>query len=312
MKREFILWIVIGLMIFTSASLLAMQAGRGQGSIVGTVVDEEGKPIEGAQIRAYIKEFDKKFTTTTNERGRFRFSRLATGLFEFTAVAPGYQPLMITQQISQAARNPDLEFVLKKLTGELIAEADPNYPLIKEGNELFEQGTYDEAIEKFQQVVNSAPEYYQYYVNLGNCYKEKGDYQKAIENYTKVLEQEPDQTAALLNIGESYVLMDKMEEGIGYFEKVIAQNPTDPVIFYNLGEIYATSGNHEKALENYQKAAELKPEWEVPYLKMGYSYVALEKKDEAIKSFKKFLELAPDSPDAPLVKQFLEQLRKGN
>jgi len=311
MKREFILWIVIGLMIFTSASLLAMQ-GRGQGVIVGTVVDEEGKPIVGVKIRAYIKESEEESTTTTNERGRFRFSRLVTGLYEFTAIAPGYQPLMITQQISQAARNPNLEFVLIKLTGEMIAEADPNYPLIKEGNELFEQGRYDEAIEKFQQVVDSAPEYYRYYVNLGNCYKEKGDYQKAIENYMKVLEQEPDQTAALMNIGESYVLMDKTGEAIIYFEKVIAQNPTDPVIFYNLGETYAIAGNHEKALESYQKAAELKPEWEVPYLKMGYSFVALEKKDEAIKAFEKFLELAPNSPDAPLVKQFLEQLRKEN
>ncbi|MFB0518488.1 MAG: tetratricopeptide repeat protein [Acidobacteriota bacterium] len=311
MKREFILWIVIGLMVFASASLLATQ-GMGQGVIVGTVIDEGGKPIMGAKIRAYIKESDEEFITTTNDKGRFRFSRLGTGLFEFTAVAPGYQPLMITQQISQAARNPDLEFILKKLTGEMIAEADPNYPLIKEGNELFQQRRYDEAIEKFQQVVNSAPEYYRFYVNLGNCYKEKGDYQKAIDNYMKVLEQEPEQTAALLNIGESYVLMDKTEEAIIYFEKVIAQNPTDPVIFYNLGETYAIAGNHEKALESYQKAAELKPEWETPYLKMGYSFVALERKDEAIKAFEKFLELAPDSPDAPLVKQFLEQLRKEN
>ena len=311
MKREFTLWIVIGLMIFTSASLLALQR-MGQGVIVGTVINEEGKPIEGARIRAYIKETDEELTTTTNDKGRFRFSRLGTGLYEFTAAAPGYQPMTFAQQISQAVRNPDLEFVLKKLTGEMIAEADPNYPLIREGNELFEQGRYDEAIEKFQQVVDSAPEYYRLYVNLGNCYKEKGDYQKAIENYTKVLEQEPDQTAALLNIGESYVLMDKTEEAIIYFEKVIAQNPTDPVIFYNLGETYAIAGNHEKALESYQKAAELKPEWETPYVKMGYSFFALDRKDEAIKAFEKFLELAPHSPDAPLVKQFLEQLRKGN
>ena len=310
MKREFIIWMIMGLMVFASASLLALQR-MGTGVIVGTVLDEEGNPIVGATIKAYIKEYDEELTTTTNNRGRFRFSRLGTGLYEFTAVAPGYQPMTITLQISQAARNPDLEFVLKKLTGEIIAEADPNYPLIKEGNELFEQGRYDEAIEQFQQVVNSAPEYFKYYVNLGNCYREKGEYQKAIDNYMKVLEQEPDETAALLNIGESYVLMDKMEEGINYFEKVIAQNPTDPVIFYNLAEVYARVGNHEKALESYQKAAELKPEWETPYLKMGYSYVALERKEEAIKVFEKFLELAPDSPDAPLVKQFLEQLRKG-
>ena len=300
----------MGLMVFASASLPALQK-MGTGVIVGAVVDEEGKPIVGATIRAYIKEYEEELTTTTNKRGRFRFSRLGTGLYEFIAVAPGYQPMTIALQISQAVRNPDLEFVLKKLIGEMIAEADPNYPLIKEGNELFEQGRYDEAIEKFQQVVNSAPEYYKYYVNLGNCNREKGDYQKAIDNYMKVLEQEPDETAALLNIGECYVLMDKMEEGISYFEKVIAQNPTDPVIFYNLGEVYARVGNHEKALENYQKAAELKPEWEVPYLKMGYCYVALDRKEEAIKAFEKFLELAPDSPDAPLVKQFLEQLRKG-
>jgi len=301
---------VMGVMIFASASLVALQR-MGTGVIVGTVLDVEGQPIVGATIRAYIKETDEELTTTTNERGRFRFSRLGTGLYEFTAVASGYQPMILTLQISQAARNPDLEFVLKKLTGEMIAEADPNYPLIKEGNELFEQGRYDEAMDRFQQVVNSAPEYYRYYVNLGNCYREKGDYQKAIENYMKVLEQEPDQTAALMNTGECYVLMDKMNEGISYFEKVIAQNPTDPVIFYNLGETYAMAGKHEKALESYQKAAELKPEWEAPYLKMGYSCVALDRKDEAIKAFEKFLELAPDSPDAPLVKQFIEQLRKG-
>jgi len=40
--------------------------------MVGTVVDEDGKPIVGAKIRAHIKEYDEEFTAT-NKRGRHLF-----------------------------------------------------------------------------------------------------------------------------------------------------------------------------------------------------------------------------------------------
>jgi hypothetical protein len=80
----------------------------------GTVKDHEGKPVEGAKVRAEAligfrgEQFvgQKEFETTTNARGEWTILGLTSGLWTFEASAPELVPQAIVLPINFTNRKP--------------------------------------------------------------------------------------------------------------------------------------------------------------------------------------------------------------
>jgi tetratricopeptide (TPR) repeat protein len=321
MKR-FISYLILAITIpFLLSIAVYAQEGRGMGRIFGTVVDENGKQLEGVDILIEAKDFNFKTTAKSDKKGNWAVAGLGTGVFIITASKEGFNNTIMEVMVSQF-KNPPIKIVMKaiKETAEPTGLDEKSRALFTEANSLYEQGNYAGALALFQEFLEKNPSLYPVRLNIGNCYREMKEYDKAISEYNAVLEKiraekadlKGDENAAkaLANIGEIYMIQENYEKAQEYLKNAIDIYPTDHALAYNVAEIFFQAGQIEKAIEYYTLATKIKPDWSLPYLKIGFAYINKSNFEEAIKNFEKFLELSPQDPQAENIKNIIEQLKK--
>jgi Ca-activated chloride channel homolog len=86
---------------------------------------------------------------------------------------------------------------------------------IKKGNRLYEQGDYDSAISRYEQVLTKDPESGIVNFNLGTAHYKKGNYRPAIDHLQKsLLSDDPDfRERAHYNLGNSFFKFGLAQEG---------------------------------------------------------------------------------------------------
>lgn len=315
--------IIILLFLFlVSSSLASAQEGRGQGRISGTVKDENGNPIEGAEIVCESLEYDLSLKTKSDKKGKWAITGFGRSYFRIAASKKGYISSETRMRLSQF-RNPPLDFVLKSVeSADLLTERDVEVSkeLFRKATNLFDEEKYSGALLLFQEFLERYPELYQVRINIGSCYREMGQNEEALVEYVDVLEklkeENPDlkgnknAAQALTHIGETYIRMGDMEKAQPFLEQAIEIFPSDHALAFNIAEIYFRDGKIDQAIEYYTLAIQIKPEWPLAYLKIGYAYVNKGDYGQAITSFKKFLELAPENKEAEKIRNLISQLEK--
>jgi tetratricopeptide (TPR) repeat protein len=306
-----------------SFSFLAGQV-RGLARISGKVFDEAENPIPDATVfvRAIevagkrTEKFEK--TVTTDKDGEWKLAGLPSGWVKVEVTAPGFIPMSKNVEVSQINVNPQILLHLKKAE-EFMGQDEDSAGIFEEGNALFEQGKYDEAIASYQDFLAKNPNAYQVRFNIGNCYREKNDLDAAQQEFEAVLEKAnteegPEalkvQAKALAAIGELYVIKDDIEKAREFFAKSLERNPQDEILAYNVGEILFSNAKMDEALEYFTMASTIKPTWADAFLKLGYVHLNKTEYDQAKENFNKFLELDPDHPQAQSVRGILDYLEK--
>lgn len=314
------LYSILLLILLTNLDLLC-QEGRGMGRIFGTVEDENGKPVAGAEILVEARDFNFKTSTKSDKKGAWAVAGLGTGVFRITASKEGYHNTVIETMVSQF-KNPPIKIVLQavKETGEPTGLDEKSRALFIEANSLYDHGNYAGALALFQEFLEKNPSLYQVRLNVGNCYREMKEYEKAIAEYNAVLEKIKSEKAdlkgdenaakALANIGEIYMIQNNYEKAKEYLKNAIDIFPTDHALAYNVAEIFFQAGQVDNAIEYYTLATKIKPDWAPAYLKLGFACLNKANFEEAIKYFEKFLELSPQDPQAESIKGLIEQLKK--
>ncbi|GEM_PF-599370 len=302
-------WIILLTVLFLSLGLLAQHTPRGKGRIQGVVVDQFGKPIPDAQIEVIHLETGFKRSTKTDKEGKWAILGLGTGMWRIVAKAKGYLPGYTEQFVHQLSRNPDITITLRKMTGLQALLSDRNaMKKLEEGNKLFEEKKYEEALKKFKELTEEYPELFELHINIGNIYYEMGNYEKAIEEFNYVITQAEKNreklgddvtddiiARAYAGIGNCYIKQKNYPKAKEFYEKSVQAYQNNSGVAFNLGELYYAEGNMDKALEMYKLAAQLKPSWDKPYYKLGYVYLAKAEMEKSLEAFKKFLELADEN-----------------
>ncbi|RLE09044.1 MAG: hypothetical protein DRJ06_03620, partial [Candidatus Aminicenantes bacterium] len=301
------------------------QQGRGRGRIHGTVKDEAGNPIEGAKIVAQHLEFNTTFESKSDEKGNWAIAGLGTGFFRITATKEGYAPVYHEMRVSQFSRNnPPVHFTLKKVQARTLGapaiDDEASLAIFEEGNNLFDQGNYQEAVTKFEAFLSKNPTLYHVYINLGNCYREMGDYEKALQYYQSVLDKIKEgggefagnevAARALANIGHVYIKQGDFAKGQEYLKQAIDIFPQDETLAFNVAEIYFKERQIDEAIKYYQLAIQIKPDWAPPYRQIGYAYLNKADYQNAVDNLKKFVELAPDDPQTPTIRNLIPKLEE--
>jgi len=324
-KKKAVLFVV-----HTSLLILALsgpgiysQEGRGSGRLTGTVVDEAGKPVEGALITLEYLQFTNKLTAVSNAKGQWGFIGLGKGVISITTAKEGFSPSTIQLEVSGVKKNPEPKIILKRVTGNVAAEglSDGSKELLLQGNALFEQKKFAEALALYQQFIDKYPSLYKIGLNVANCYMELQEYDKAIAEYQKVLDglnaeaadkKDPKLTAQVFSgIGDAYMRQNKFKEAEQYFKKSIEIDPADHALAYNVAEIMMQAGNADEAIRYYEMAIRIKPDWPKSYLKLGYAWLNRGNTQKAVESFTKFVETSPpDDPDVALAKDIIKKISK--
>jgi tetratricopeptide (TPR) repeat protein len=311
---------VIFLTLALGGCALQSQEGRGQGRLIGSVVDEAGTPVEGVKITLRYEQFTNTLTTTSNAKGQWGFIGLGRGEITLTVEKEGYVESVLPLQVSGLKQNPQPKIILKKKTDNAGSGLNErSRELLLQGSALFEEKKYAAAAALYQEFLDDNPGVYQIRISLANCEMELQDYETAIAEYQKVLEglnAEPAEKkdikiAAQLyaSIGEAYLAQNKFKEAEEYFVKSIDINPSDSALPYNVAEILMQAGNPEGAIRYYEMAIRLKPDWPKAYLKLGYAWLNKGDNPKALESFKKVIEIAPpDDPDVALAKDVIKAL----
>ena len=299
------------------------QTGRGEGRIKGKVQAEDGTLLPKASVKATSLVYqDVVFETRSNEKGEWDILGLGTGMWRVEARADGYFGAAQDVSVKQLERNPEILFSLKKLgqTDMPTIQDASSFVLFEQGNQLFSEKKYDEAIAAYGQFAQANPKAYQVHFNIGNALKEKGDLVQARGEYELVMagiKGEPGEmignelaAKTLAALGETYVKEDNMEEAQKYFRNSIEIFPKDESLAYNVGEIYFSKGGIDEAISYFEIASRIKPDWAKPYIKLGYAYLNKGEMGKAKDNLKKFLELEPESPEAPTVRNIIDFIDK--
>ncbi|MGB8951742.1 MAG: tetratricopeptide repeat protein [Candidatus Aminicenantales bacterium] len=315
------LWILS--LIFIFVYFVFGQEGRGKGRLQGAVLDEKGNPIENARIKvASLLYTEVSLETTPDKNGEWAVLGLGTGTWRVTVSADGYYPFYQDVDVKQLERNPEVNVTLKKLEFQqtFTIKDESSLSLFEEGNQLYAEKKYDEAISIYEQFIQKNPDIFQVHFNIGNCYKEKNELDKAMEEYKKILEEVKNReeisgvkeiaAKALAAMGECYLKQKDFENAQKYFKSSIELYPKDEALAYNVGQIYFSNNNIEEAIHYFELAKQINPNWGSPYLRLGYAYLNKGDYAKAKENLTQFLKIDPESPEAPTAKNIIEYLDK--
>jgi Ca-activated chloride channel family protein len=124
----------------------------------------------------------------------------------------------------------------------LIAWLNPQVGKTKEGNRLYNDGLYDDAMTKYTESLVELPNSPQLHFNIGNAAYKKGDFEEAVKSYTKAASLATDpalENKAYYNLGNCLYRQGKLKENTSPVEAV---------------------SQYREALEHYKRALERNPE----------------------------------------------------
>ncbi|HEX9902432.1 MAG TPA: tetratricopeptide repeat protein [Acidobacteriota bacterium] len=305
--------------------LLCAQENLGKGRVSGQVVDENGNPLEGANILVQSLQTQSVLEGVSDKKGHFAVAGMGTGRWKVTATKKGYTSSEINYQVQQLTRNPPIIFTLKKLTGMAALLADEeSVKMFDQGNALLKEDKADEALLVFEDFLLKYPDIYQIHLSIGSCYLKKKEWDKAAAEFTLVLEktkaifgdyQKDKSTSvrALSGLGEIYLMREDLVKAQEFFKQAVDISPEDEVAAYNVGEVFFSNQQTEEAIHYFELAVKIKKDWPKPYLRLGYVFLNKGDYAKSIEYFSKFVELDPQNPEVPQVKNIIatiEKLRK--
>lgn len=147
-----------------------------------------------------------------------------------------------------------------------IDATDSPEALFKQGQQFYNNGQWDLAINTYKRVIELDPTYQSAYVNLGDAYYKSEQLDLAIETYQKGAEIDPEDADVAYNLGAAYLQQALssgvpdpagMEKAIAQIEKSIALNPELPHPHYGLGAAYQILGDIPLAISHFETFLEL-------------------------------------------------------
>lgn len=310
------------------------------GFISGTVVDENGEPVEDAAIRIEAMEGSRKYNVKTNDKGKYVHAGVSLqGTYRIIVEKEGFQGDYIEGVKPGFTRDEERsvkDFTLKRgkarqmafeMSDEDIArlrkqqeEAQKRAEALEAVRESFNQGVtfynageYAEAIKAFEVVLEADNEQPSVWSNVGACHMKLEQYEKALEAYDQAIALEPDNSSHYQNKGSVYAAMGQAEQARELYEKAASMSaelsPSDAAVnYYNMGVTYINAGQSQEAAEALKKAIELDPNHAEAHYQLGITLLGLDNMEGAIEELKKYLVIAPNAPNAEVAKALIEQL----
>jgi tetratricopeptide (TPR) repeat protein len=303
---------------------LGAQENLGRGRISGKVIDEKGRPVEGAQIVAQsLTALTTHLDTRTDSKGSFVIGGMGTGPWRFTASKSGYLDAAQDIDVHQLRANPPIVLVLKDIAA-AVPEDDRQREaadVLNRGNQLLSAGRYAEAREQLDMFLSDHPKAYRVRLQIGLCWLKEGELDKA-EDELKILldtimkesgsyDQDADLAAqALAGLGEAAVKRNDIETGMTYFRQALGISPTSEIAAFNVAEILFANQKTDEAIQYYLMAIQIKKDWPKPYNKLGMAYLNKGDYAKALEYLHQFVAMDPQSQAAAEARNIIAAIEK--
>lgn len=188
---------------------------------------------------------------------------------------------------------------------------------VREGKELVEVGSFDDAIEAFEELVTEQGESRRYY-EMGMRYLMDGKYGKAIIAFKKAVQLNDLFAEAYKGLAEAYkgkgdteaharylqkaaevyAQLDKLEETKELFIQILKYENKTPNPFNTLGVKLRRQGDFVGAVHAYKRAIELTPDNEALYFNLARAFLFMGDREQAEKYALQALIMHGDFPEA--------------
>ena len=299
------MWLAV-LLAGALVTVLSPRAAAQSGSIVGTILDVNGKPWFGLNVQA-VSDQGAKLDSKTDAEGKFAIRNLRPGVYTVT----------ITTFPAPNEKQPPVPMGQLKVTSGEEAKADMNFKdiMAKQGADAQEKvKKQDEEKQKFEGM--------KAHFTAGTGFleqerKAKEDLSKATPDQRDAMKQnlkdlsdkasaefqaaqksapEKDLNQHLLwaKLGEAYDIAGRNDEAAQAYQQAVAAKPDDPGYYNNLGNVLARAGKIDEARAAYTKSAELDPtKAATAWRNFGISLYNANRGGDAIEPLQKSAELDP-------------------
>ncbi|MTI21101.1 tetratricopeptide repeat protein, partial [Fulvivirga sp. RKSG066] len=125
------------------------------------------------------------------------------------------------------------------------------------GYVAYQQGFYEEAIDKFQQSIDIDNQNPETYYLKGVCQSQINLNLAAIKSYEKALSLDPEYAEVHFEKGYSYFSLNQFQNAIQAFDKAIDYRPNYAEAWFNRGSVKCIIGEKEAAMDDWARAKAL-------------------------------------------------------
>jgi tetratricopeptide (TPR) repeat protein len=305
---------------------LAVPGYAQTGQVKGRVVDAKNQPVDGAKVTVEMTGgMTRKFELKTNKKGEFIQIGLQPGDYKITAEK---ETLTQSFTVHIGLDMKEVNFTLRpggaggEMTKEERAKAEARMTAIRTAFEagvaLNNEGKYDEAVAKFNEVIAQVPKCAECYNNIGAVYMHKKEYDQAEANYKKAIEIDANSVDAYNGLATVYNAQKKFDEAAeasATAAKLAAAagggtGGASASTVFNQAVIAWNAGKIADAKKLFEQATTIDPNLPDAHYWLGMANLNEGKMPDAAAQFEIYLKLAPTGQYAEQAKGILTQIKK--
>lgn len=309
------------LLLFLAGLPASAQRWAGRGRLHGEIKDDQGRPVEGAQVWLRLGDAaidpnnpgDGPKPVTTNKNGKWSILGLAQGAWRVLIVKEGFLPSEGNVKVNESGPPPQAIIIaLKPMSAaQASAQQGPSVlDIIEEGNQLLTQEKYAEARAAYEKALAQLdPENHPAILRgIARTWFQEKQPDKAVQVLQQALQIKPDDAESLRLIINLLVAQGKEQEAQQYMARLPQGETVDPATLLNIGIKHYNDGKMPEALAEFNRVVTENPNLPDAYYYRGLAFLASGKSAEAKADFQKLLELDPKHANADEAREFLKSL----
>ena len=302
------------------------QAWKGVARIQGTVVDAQGKPVKGAQVKlTSVKDEGGPKPIVTDDKGKWAALGLSSGSWNVDVTADGFLPRATSVALSELTRLPPMKIELEAappppppkeetVVTESIqvggVEISPEIAqAIEAANAFVKESKWKEAATEYEKAVAVLPANMPLKFALSRAYYGSGEIDKAIRQLQAVYAADSGNMTAATLLTDMLLEKGKVDEA----KTILAAMPpgalSDPNTIINIGIRYMNLNKTDEAWKHFNDAVSVAPDLAAAYYYRAVAALSSKKMADARKDLNKVIEIDPNSAEAKDAKELLAQMK---
>jgi superkiller protein 3 len=302
---------ILGLALILALVATGAAFAAGEGRMLGTVIDEEGNPIQGVKVTVTSPDLaDFEEVKTTNKKGQFSvvFAKAYLRyLYRFEKEGYATRETETKTNISGTTRQDfTLHFgqapTATAGSGANAAAAASNAAIFtfNEGVDAYKAGEFALALEKFNAAIEKDPSFPQAHTALAELHYEMGNYQEAVTEAETAIAQSSGELNAMRVLYDANRKLGN-EDAAKEAQAALAaagQATEEAKKIYNEGVGLHKAGDFPAALARFEEAVAMDPNLVAAYNALTTVTMQMEDWEKAGKYAEKLLELEPGHENA--------------